>query len=313
MLDPSFARAVAERFGLGPGARLRGPVAFGRQGEIWRLDTEQGSFAVKQWRVVPEADEVERDAAYQDRVHAAGIPMPAVVRDTRGRALSEADGVPVRAYGWVDVATEDRHLDPVVMGRVLAAIHAVHVPASGPVEAWHAAPVGAGAWEDLVDRLSAAGAGFAGQLAGLLPALAEVEGLLSPPTELQVCHRDLWADNVRATPGSGMVVLDWENCGPASPSHELAMVAYEYGLGDASRIRALHRAYAEAGGPGRLRDPADATMLVAQQLHVLQVACERWLASGTDAERADNAAWAAEFLDDPVTVPVVERMLVAVR
>jgi thiamine kinase-like enzyme len=150
-------------------------------------------------------------------------------------------------------------------------------------------------------------------MAELLPAITEVEGLLTPPTDVQVCHRDLWADNVRATPGGELVVLDWENCGPASPTHELAMVAYEYGAGDAARVRALHRAYADAGGPGRLRDPADATMLVAQQLHILQVACERWLASGTEAERADNEAWAAEFLDDPVTVPVVEWMLDAVR
>ena len=135
-----------------------------------------------------------------------------------------------------------------------------------------------------------------------------------PPTEgLQVCHRDVWADNLRATPGGGLVIYDWENAGPASPSQELGVAGYEYGCGDPARVRALHTAYVDAGGPGRLREPADLTMLVAQLTHILQIGCERWLASSTEASRADNAGWVGEFLDDPVTVPVVEMLLGAVR
>jgi hypothetical protein len=42
------AADVARRFGLGPAARLSdGPVARGKQGLVWRLDTEDGSWAVK--------------------------------------------------------------------------------------------------------------------------------------------------------------------------------------------------------------------------------------------------------------------------
>jgi Ser/Thr protein kinase RdoA (MazF antagonist) len=314
VLDSSHAGAVAARFALGGDPRLAGPVAFGRQGEIWRLDTDRGAFAVKQSRIAPDPDEAEHDAAFQELVHAAGVPTPAVVRDLEGRVVAEVAGVALRVYSWVDVAAEDRRLDPVAVGRLLAAMHAVHVPAGVPVEGWYADPVGRAAWEGLVTRLSDAGAPFATRLDELVPTLLEVEGILVAPTDgLQVCHRDVWADNLRAVPGGGLLIFDWENAGAASPSQELGVAAYEYGVGDPERVRALHQAYVDAGGPGRLREPADLTMLSAQLAHILQLGCERWLAATTDTDRDDNARWVAEFLDDPVTVPVVEELLAAVR
>ncbi len=314
MLDSSHAAAVAGRFALGRDARLVGPVAFGRLGEIWRIDTDRGPFAVKQSRTAPDPDEAERDAAYQELVHAAGVPTPAVVRDTDGRVVADVEGVPLRVYTWVDVAPEDRRLDPVAVGRLLAAMHAVRVPVVGPVDGWYAHTVGAQAWDGLVVRLDTAGAPFADRLAELVPTLVDVEALLVAPThDLQMCHRDVWADNLRATPGGGLVVYDWENAGAASPSQELGLAAYEYGVGDPARIQALHRAYVDAGGPGRLREPADLTMLAAQLAHILEIGCERWLAATTDHDRAVNERWVHEFLDDPVTVPVVEELLAAVR
>ena len=47
MLDPKAAGEIARVFGLGDGARLEGPIAAGRKGQIWRLVTEQGRYAVK--------------------------------------------------------------------------------------------------------------------------------------------------------------------------------------------------------------------------------------------------------------------------
>jgi hypothetical protein len=48
VLTATHAALVAERFGLGAHRSLNGPVAFGRLGEIWRLVTERGCFAMKQ-------------------------------------------------------------------------------------------------------------------------------------------------------------------------------------------------------------------------------------------------------------------------
>jgi Ser/Thr protein kinase RdoA (MazF antagonist) len=313
VLHETRAQEVADVFSLGTASRLVGPVAFGRMGEIWRLESDRGRFAVKQSRLPFDPDEVARDAAYQDRVRAAGVPMPALVRTSEGQVLAAVDGVTLRAYEWVDIEREDRRLDPAEIGRVLAAIHAVRVPAGLPVDPWSAEPVGVDRWTVLVDRLRAAGAPFTDRLADLVPDVLAAEALLTAPTDVQVCHRDLWADNVRRSSSGRVVVLDWENAGPAGPAQEVAMVAFEYGCDDPDRMRALYAAYVRAGGPGRVREPGDLTMLIAQTGHIAEVGCERWLRSTTEEDRADNAAWVAEFLDQPVTVEVVDHLLTALR
>ena len=312
MLHPRLAGRVADAFGLGGGATLVGPVATGRLGRIWRLTTERGSFAVKDSRLPIEPDEVERDAAYQDVVRAHAVPMPAVVRTPSGEVLAEVEGA-VRAYAWVDLLPRSRRLDPAAVGRVLAAIHRVRLPTAEPVDGWYVDPVGAAAWRELVARLESAGAPFASRLAALVPEVLEVEAGLAPPTDVQVCHRDLWADNLLRTRDGELVVLDWENAGPGSPTQELGVALFEFGCGEPARMQALYAAYVAAGGPGRLAGPEDLTMLVAQTGHIAQEGCRRWLAAGTESARADNADWVAEFLDEPVTAHVVEAILRAAR
>jgi Ser/Thr protein kinase RdoA (MazF antagonist) len=313
VLDPSHAGLLAERYGLGGRPRLAGPVASGRMGEVWQLVTERGRFAVKLAASAVPVEEAERDAAYQDEAHRAGVPMPAVVRTGGGAVVAEIAGSQVRVYEWVDVLPAERRLDPGEVGRLLAAIHAVGRPTDEPVDGWYVDPVGAEAWSRLVGRLGQAGAPFVDRLEALLPDVVEAEGILTPPRRVQVCHRDLWADNVLRTPDGGLVVLDWENSGPGDVNGELGCVLFDYGLGEPDRMRSLYAAYLDAGGPGRLTDRGDLTMLVAQLGHIARVGCERWLTSSSDHERADNADWVAEFLDEPVTVETVDAILRALR
>ena len=94
---------------------------------------------------------------------------------------------------------------------------------------------------------------------------------------------------------------------------ELGCALFEYGLEQPDRMHTLYAAYLDAGGPGRLTSRGDLTMLVAQLGHIARVGCERWLASSTDQERAHNADWVSEFLDEPVTVETVDRILLAVN
>jgi aminoglycoside phosphotransferase (APT) family kinase protein len=142
-----------------------------------------------------------------------------------------------------------------------------------------------------------------------VPDVLAAEALLVATDAVQLCHRDLWADNLLRTPDAGLVVLDWENSGPGDPAGELGVVLFEFGQGDFGRMRDLFAWYVEAGGPARVRTPGDLTMLIAQAGHIAQVGCERWLRATTDAERADNAAWVGEFLDEPVTVATAEAIL----
>jgi Ser/Thr protein kinase RdoA (MazF antagonist) len=313
VLDVTRGGLVAERFGLGEHASLNGPVAFGRLGEIWQLVAEHGRFAVKHAQFAVSAAAAELDAAYQELVRLAGIPMPAVIRAVDGTVVADIGGSQVRVYEWVDVLRADRRLDPGAVGQVLAAIHAVALTTDEPVDGWYVDPVGAGTWQELLVGLRMAAAPFVDRLSALLPAVIEAEGILTLPRRVQVCHRDLWADNVRATPGGGLVVLDWENSGPGDVNGELGCALFEYGLGQAERMRTLYAAYLDAGGPGRLADRGDLTMLVAQLGNIARVGCERWLTSSTNQERASNADWVTEFLDEPVTVETIDRILLTVN
>jgi Ser/Thr protein kinase RdoA (MazF antagonist) len=301
--------AVAEAFGLAADATLTGPVARGEQGQVWRFDVGGSAYAVKDPFVEVDPDEAEADADYQDVVHAAGVPMPALLRTPDGRALTDVDGGPVRLYEWVDVLPRDRRLDPVEVGRVVARIHQVVVPADEPMADWYVAPVGAERWHGLVDDLRGAGAPFAADLDRLVPELLAVERVLTPVRGSQWCHLDLWADNLLPTPGGRLVVLDWENSGPGDPTQELGLVLFDLGGGDPARIAALHAAYVEAGGPGRVTAPSDLTVVVAQLGHIAELGCHRWLASETDAERAHNEGWVREFLDEPLTLGEVEKIV----
>ena len=313
MLDPDQAAEVAGRFALGDLAVLTGPVAAGRLGDVWRLSTDRGDYAVKDARFPVDPEEVTADAAYQDRVRSHGVPMPAVVRTPEGEALVQLGSGPVRVYAWVDVLPRERGLDPVAVGALVAGIHRVQVATRSPVDPWYVVAVGEPAWRDLTTRLRHARAPFADRLEALVPDVLAAEALLVETEAVQVCHRDLWADNVLRTPDDGLVVLDWENSGPGDPAGELGVVLFEFGQGEPDRMRDLFASYVEAGGPARLRTPGDLTMLIAQAGHIAQIGCERWLKATTDEERADNAAWVGEFLDEPVTVATVEAILDAAR
>ena len=138
---------------------------------------------------------------------------------------------------------------------------------------------------------------------------ALADSVAGPPRSVRTCHRDLWADNVRRTRAGGLCVFDFDDAGLADPSGELAAVLVEYAGTDRRRAAALRRAYADAGGPGRVESPADFLMPVAQLGHIVEEGCRRWLAATTDDDRVDNEGWVREFVDRPLTTGLVEQLL----
>ena len=71
-------------------------------------------------------------------------------------------------------------------------------------------------------------------------------------------------------------------------------------------------AAATPGGPGRLRGPEQLGMLVAQLNHILEIGCESWLSSSTDADRRHHEDWVREYLSDPPTPRRLRGILAAV-
>jgi fructosamine-3-kinase len=301
-------------FDLPAPARLSdGPVASGRLGSIWRLDTADGSWAVKQVAAnasVEDVAELVDGAAFQEAAVAAGIPTPSVRRSRGGQVIADLGGKRVRLHAWVALEPPALDLDPAEIGRLIARLHRVEFRGSIGVHPWYTEPVGAARWAEVVAQLRAKRAPFADELDALIPEIVALEGVLgAEPRALRTCHRDLWADNVRRTASGGICVFDFDNAGLADPNQELALVLVEFGDADPARSRAIRDAYADAGGPGRVMSSRDFAMPIAQLAHIVEVGCRRWLAATTVDARADNEAWIREFIDRPLTRTVVEALL----
>jgi hypothetical protein len=83
-VDRQLAAQVADRFDLGPDARLEVEAVRGEQGQVRRLVTAGGVFALKETFGDLDVDEAELTAAFQARCHDAGVPCP--------RPLADGDG-----------------------------------------------------------------------------------------------------------------------------------------------------------------------------------------------------------------------------
>jgi len=311
-LDDGHVPSILSAFDLGSWGRLSdGPVASGRLGSIWRLDTERGSWAVKQVGDISDEGlaELVEGAAFQEAALAGGVPTPALRRTRAGELIADCGGVRVRLHDWVDLHDPDVSLDPLELGRLVARLHRVEFAGTIGVDPWYTQPVGAARWSELVGVLRARHAPFAEELDALVPELVALEAYLGgPPRELRTCHRDLWADNVRASRDGGLCVFDFDDAGLADPSQELAVILVEY-CADRGRAQLIRAAYEEAGGPGRVEDPTAFAMAIAQLSHILAEGCRRWLTATTDDQRSDNEGWVREFVDRPLTRAVIEALL----
>ena len=311
-LDP---QAVADAFGLGLASTLTEPVARGEIGEVRRLETERGSYAVKQAfdpLTTDEVAELETAGAFHRTCWDAGIPAPEPMAATHGGVVAELGGEHGLADSWGALTDPDTGLDPAAVGELLARLHAVPAPPEGQVHEWFEAPIGRREWKGVLKASRAAGAPYVDRLAELVPRLLEVESILTPMSSVQTCHLDLWSDNLRRTTDGELCVIDFENAGPADPSRELAMVLFEFGRGDAGRCRRLHDAYVAAGGPGRVTSREDVGLTVAQLHHIGHRHLTMWLGALDPEARARSLAGIEEFFGVPLLLDDVDRLVAAV-
>ena len=203
---------------VGPLTRVHGGFA----NRMYRLDTDRGSFAVKELnrRSDHHVDDVFR---FERAAFAAGVPMPEPIsadphtlihRWVDGQKVPEA---PVSAaYGFE-------------VGEILARIHRLdvewdHGPTEGP------APRD---WPDLAERAAATGQPWAGELsarAGTFLEIAHFVDTCERPGPVVLTHRDIQPWNLLARAGRP-VVLDWELSGLLDLSGELGSTALSLAKG----------------------------------------------------------------------------------
>ena len=302
MIDASFGERIATRFGLGDGAVLSAaPMARGEQGQVWLLETDLGKWAVKEsFRGISAAD-VSNAAEFSAAARGAGILTPLAKADIDGNFIADIAGVQIRVHEWFELLKPDVMLDPVAVGRTLATIHCTDFDGTAPLDNWFTEPVGPQRWDALCADLAAAEAPFAGRLAGMREELVALDSWVLPPTNVQTCHRDLWADNLLPTATGGVCVIDWDDCGLADPSYELCCVLREFGCGEPDRIRALYGSYRQHGGPGRVSRHGDFSMLICQLGHICEIACRDWLdPAARSTNRQHSAERFAEFVERPL-------------
>lgn len=288
-----------------------------------RYDAMDGTkWAVKHLTTAVSEAEVAPAAAFEDAAREHGIPVPAARRTPAGTVLANLHGDTFRVTTWAELAPADIRLDPTAVGALLAALHTVPVGGANAggaaVHPWYVEPVGERTWEDLLSRATAAQAPFAASLGSIRHELVTLEQRLCAPAELRTCHRDLFADNLRATLDGGLCVIDFDNCGPADPSQELAFVLVEFatdssGTAVPSRAAELLGAYAAAGGPGRVTTAGSFSMAVAVLGHLVELGVRRWLGSTDQAIRAEGTSMVAELLERPLTGQVVDELLAVSR
>ena len=282
---------------------------------MWRLDTADGSWAVKVPLHPSSEEEASAGTSFQEAAYAAGVPTPQVRRTTDGRIFATIAGTQVRVYGWVDLLAPDTKLDPDLVGAVVAAIHRVRISDPSPLDPWYHEPIGADRWDQLVEQLRDAGAPFAGRLAALRDELVALESWIEPPQadpdlsprpvgrqrpahrgRRRVRHRLGEQRPCRSEPGARVRPVR------VRPHRRRAA------------SRALADAYRRAGGPAMVNERGHFSMLIAQLGHINEIAATDWLTPNPRSpQRSDSEAWISETLDDPHTRELLDTILAAAR
>jgi len=273
-----------EAFDLGDGDVSITPGERGAQGQVWRLAVGRRVFALKQVFVgtPPARVEVEAEVAFAQRAAAAGVRLPASHPDRNGRYLVPlTDGGWLRLYDWVDLRSVDLVAAAEALGVLLARLHrcapaADRESGGAPPDRWYEVPPDRDDWGPLVTAATKAGRSWALRLAAAADGLPALHALLSSadPARMRVCHRDLHPGNVLADAAGELVIVDWDDLGPADPARDLTrtlVACFHDGDPDLDSMRRAYRSYVKADGPARLRSTADFTMLIATQLNFLNL------------------------------------------
>ncbi|MEV0457552.1 phosphotransferase family protein [Catellatospora methionotrophica] len=228
----------------GPMVRVHGGFA----NRLYRLDTDQGSFAVKELNLADRragyhAEDVFR---FERAAFAAGIAMPEPIAATPGMLV----------HRWVEGEKVPEAPVPIAyafeVGEILARLHALDVT-------WPHGPGGEatpGDWRELAARAAATGQPWAGELraqAETFLAIARFVDACERPGPVVLTHRDVQPWNLLCR-GGRPVVLDWELAGMLDLSGELGSTALSIAKGpgfDDIRPEVFHAVldgYAAAGG-----------------------------------------------------------------
>lgn len=290
---------------LAPLTRIRG----GAGNRLYRLDTDQGSFAVKELNLVDRRwpYHLEDVFRFEQAAFAAGIPMPEPI----------AAGPDTLVHRWVEGSKlPEQPVSPAYgfeIGEILARLHALdvdwpHLPSEEPTPR---------DWPELAERASATRQPWAEDLAaqaGTFQAIAEFVATCERPGPVVLTHQDVQPWNLLVRDGRP-VLLDWELSGTLDLSAELGSTALALAKGrgldnlQPAGFRAVLDGYVAAGGTLPPPGPSWFVHLIGGRLGHTRANLLRCLA-GLEATTGPDLAQSHEIVRDGLQgLPALYRRL----
>lgn len=228
---------ICDAFNLGIALHDPVPVSGGLIHRMWRINTNCGSFAVKELDpAIMQRSGIHKIYIQSEKIAATlkkeGIPVAtAIIKNNT--PLYETDGITVMVFPWVEGKTltldqvTTKHANKI--GTVVAAIHAANIkPFNMPIAETYS--ISMERWRELVDRAFHNKLAWANVANTNLPDLITWSDLYQKAQQrlnkrLIISHTDMDPKNVIWCDDTLPVLIDWEGAGLANPTAEIMNVA----------------------------------------------------------------------------------------
>ncbi|SRR5579871_462873 len=256
---------LCERFQLGTALGEAQPVTGGLIHHMWRVETTQGRFAIKQLhpQIIGQPglrDRYRLTEQIATALAARGVPAVRALACADG-PVQDIDDISVLVFPWREGSTlSSGPAEPTQAGQigaVLGQMHALRLSIPGlEIPTWRV--FRDDDWVLLARRGTERALPWAESLRGALRDIRWWNGLAQEADKrlwnnLVVSHRDLDQKNVLWRDGTTFAIIDWEAAGLINPTRELADVALAWSgqtVGEPSEaaFRAVIDGYRLAGG-----------------------------------------------------------------
>jgi Ser/Thr protein kinase RdoA (MazF antagonist) len=291
-------------------------------GEIYRVITDHGRYAVKRLFDWNHGDGVADEVAFTARARAAGVYVPMEMRDAAGNVVVTIDGTRSRVYEWCDLGpTWTGPVEPTVardVGRLTGRLHAMGESTNAAMDPWYTTPPDQDVLSQLALLASGADKPWAKAFSLELPQFRDLVRIARgvERRELKQCHRDLDPSNVLPTADGHLAVLDWENVGPMAPEQEVGYLLVSWCTdgrhASPAAVVAFIEGYAETTGTRMPITRRTFIVGVNSWLNFLAVQAEAALSAGTmPKHRAFGEQRVQQLLDAPLRIELLDELVVA--